>query len=579
MGRALKYAGKYRKYVSWSTFVIFISVFCGVIPYYLVNVMLVNFITGENVEFGYLVILCTGILISLLLKSIFQSFGLKLSHIGAFGTLHNMRVRFAKDITNHSFGEIASSGTGKYKKAFVEDVNNVERLVAHFIPEGFPNVFLIVIVLTAIFITDVRMGWLSLGSLPLGLIPTIIMFKNGTKMMPEYYEVKSHLNDTIIEYISGMEVVKVFGTTDKAYARFTNAVNNNRDKTLGWWKGSWLVQAIVGAGLPTTILLTLPVGTYMYLQGNLGLDVLIFTLMLNLSLGTPFLKFINFLPFIPNVGYAVENLEKMFVKENVCCGLRTDLPKDYTVKYEGVTFSYDEKEVVKGVDIELKPNTLTAFVGESGSGKSTLAKLLMHFWDVKTGMISLGGIDIREYTNEVYMSMLSYVSQDNHLFSGTIAENIGMGKLGSSREEIITAAKNAACHDFIMTLENGYDTEVGDLGSKLSGGEKQRITIARAILKDAPIIILDEATAFADAENEALIQSALSELLKDKIAIVIAHRLNTIVNSDNIIVLSDGKVNSSGTHNELLENSSLYQKLWERSEKAVDWTLEVRDHV
>ena len=486
-----------------------------------------------------------------------------------------MRVRFAKDLTNHSFGEISSVGTGKYKKAFVEDINNVERLVAHFIPEGFPNIFLIILVLLAIFITDWRMGLLSLGSLPIGLIPSIVMFKKGMVMMPEYYDVKSKLNDTIIEYISGMEVVKVFGTTEKAYKRFTQAVDTNRDKTLSWWKASWIIQSIVGSGLPCTILLTLPVGLFMYFNGDITINIFLFTIMLNLSIGSPFLKYINFLHFIPNVRYAVENLEEIFVKESVCSGLRTDLPKDYTIKYDNITFSYDEKDIIKGLSIELKPNTLTAFVGESGSGKSTLAKLLMHFWDVKTGAITLGDVDIREYTSETYMSMVSYVSQDTHLFSGTIAQNIGMGKLSATREEIIEVAKLSACHDFIMKLENGYDTEIGDLGGKLSGGERQRLTIARAILKNAPIIILDEATAFADAENEALIQKALGELLKGKTAIVIAHRLNTIIGANNIVVLADGKVDTQGTHQDLLENSTLYKKLWERSEQAIDWNLEV----
>ena len=575
MGRALKYAGKYRKYVNWATFIIFLGTICEVIPYYIVNLLLADIITGDHTTLLYVMKLCLIVTGALIGRSFLLTFGLKLSHIGAFGTLYNMRVRFAKDLTNHSFGEIASVGTGKYKKAFVEDINNVERLIAHFIPEGLPNIFLLLIVIGIIFATDYRMGWLSLASLPIGAIPTIIMFKQGVVMMPEYYDVKAKLNDTIIEYISGMEVVKVFGTTDKAYKRFTQAVDTNRDKTLGWWKGSWLIQSIVGAGLPCTILLTLPVGLYMYINGTLTIDVFLLTIMLNLSIGTPFIKFINFLPFIPNVSYAVENLEKIFVKESVCAGLRTDTPEDFTIRYEDVTFAYDEKDIIKGLNIELKPNTLTAFVGESGSGKSTLAKLLMHFWDVKTGAITLGGVDIREYTSEVYMAMVSYVSQDTHLFSGTVAENIAMGKKGATREEVIAVAKASACHDFIMQLEEGYDTQIGDLGGKLSGGERQRLTIARAILKDAPIIILDEATAFADAENEALIQKALGELLKDKTAIVIAHRLNTIIGANNIVVLADGKVDTQGTHEELLQSSPLYQKLWYRSERAIDWNLEV----
>ena len=575
MGRALKYAGEFRKYVYWATFVILVGTVFGIIPYYFINLMLVDIISGKGIDFVELLWLAGGSCFFLVAGYFLQSFGLKLSHVGAFGTLYNMRVRFAKDMANHSFGDISSEGTGKYKKAFVEDINTVERLVAHFIPEGLPNGFLLLIVLIAIFNADYRMGLLSLAILPIGLIPTLLMFKFGMAMMPEYYDVKSHLNDTIIEYIAGMEVVKVFGITDKAYARFTKAVDNNRDKTLGWWRKSWPIQSVVGAGLACTILFVLPFGTILYLNGEITLEVLILSIMLNIGIGSSYNKFINFLPFFANVDYAVENLEKLFVKESVCCGLRTEEPKSYRINYENVSFAYEDKDVIRDLDIELKPDTLTAFVGESGSGKSTLAKLLMHFWDVKTGAIYVDGVDIREFTNEVYMSMVSYVSQDTHLFSGTIAENIGMGKVGATREDIIEVAKASACHDFIMKLENGYDTDIGELGGKLSGGEKQRITIARAILKDAPIIILDEATAFADAENEALIQTALGELLKGKTAIVIAHRLNTIVNANNIVVLEQGKVHSQGTHKELLETSPLYQKLWYRSERAIDWNLEV----
>lgn len=575
MGRALKYAGEFRKYVYWATLVILIGSVFGIIPYYLVNLMLVDIIAGNGIDATELMWLAGGSAVFLIAGYFLQSFGLKLSHVGAFGTLYNMRVRFAKDMANHSLGEISSEGTGKYKKAFVEDINTVERLVAHFIPEGLPNVFLLIIVLGAIFNADYRMGLLSVAILPIGLIPTLLMFKAGMQMMPEYYDVKSHLNDTIIEYIAGMEVVKVFGITDKAYASFTKAVDNNRDKTLGWWKKSWPIQSVVGSGLACTILFVLPFGTMLYLDNEITLEVLILCIMLNLGIGSAYNKFINFLPFFANVDYAVENLESLFVKESVCCGIRTQRPKTYDIRYEDVSFSYEESDVIKGVNIELRPDTLTALVGESGSGKSTLAKLLMHFWDVKTGAIYVDGVDIREFTNEVYMSMVSYVSQDTHLFSGTIAENIGMGRLGATREEIIEVAKASACHDFIMKLEDGYDTDIGELGGKLSGGEKQRITIARAILKDAPIIILDEATAFADAENEALIQTALSELLKGKTGVVIAHRLNTIVNANNIVVLAGGKVDSQGTHKELLEKSSLYQKLWYRSERAVEWNLEV----
>ena len=575
MGRALKYAGEYRSKLYWATLLIFIGVMVSLIPYLVASVLVVDFFENNPLTFQELGIAFAICATALVIKSGLQAYGLKLSHIAAFGTLYNMRMRFAKDVANHSFGDIEKVGTGKYRKAFTDDINNLERLFAHFIPEGMPNIFLIILVYVYIFSMDTTMGFLSLAAIPVGLIPTIVSFRRGLKMMPEYYEVKAKLNDTIIEYIGGMEVVKVFGATGDAYARYMNAVDTNRDKTLGWWKGSWILQSVVGAGLPCTVILTLPVGLYLYTNGQVSLEVFILTLMLNLCLGEPLTKFINFLPFFPTVSYAVENLENLFVREGVCCGLRTDMPDNFDVEFKNVRFAYDETDVLKDLNIKFKADSLTALVGESGCGKSTIAKLMVHYWDANDGSINVGGVDLREYANDVYMSQISYVAQDTHLFSGTIAENIAMGKDGATREDIIRVARSAACHDFIMQLSNGYDTQVGDLGGMLSGGERQRITIARALLKDAPIVILDEATAFADAENESLIQQALSELLKGKTAVVIAHRLNTIVHADNIVVLADGHVDTQGTHEELLQNSKLYKKLWDRCESALDWNLEV----
>ncbi len=575
MGKTLKYAGEYRKYINWATFLTFLSVICIIVAYYLANKLLVGFLSKESMGFVYVMFICGGIALSKVIKGFLQGWGLKLSHEGAFGTLYNMRVQFAKDVTNHSLGEIIDNGTGVYKKGFVEDINNLEKILAHFIPEGYPNIFLVIILYVIIFIADWRMGFLSLASLPLGIIPTIVMFKKGLKIMPKYYKVKNDLNSTIIEYISGMEVIKVFGNTAASYGKYVKSVEMNRDSTIGWFRSSWKIQAIVGAGLPCTMLLTLPVGTYMYSTGVLSLDVLILVLMFNLSMAVPLTKIISFLPFIPSVNHAVKNLELIFNRENVCCGLRTQKPENYEVRFENVSFAYQETDVIGNLSLVLHADTLTAFVGESGSGKSTLARLLVHYWDVKSGRITIGGIDIREFTNETLMSMVSYVAQDTLLFSGTIADNIAMGKVGATRDEIIEAAKSAACHDFIIKLENGYDTEVGTLGGKLSGGERQRVTIARAILKDAPIVILDEATAFADAENEALIQQALSKLLNGKTSIVIAHRLNTIINADNIIVLENGEIHAQDPHKDLLKSCPLYKNLWERSERAVNWSLEI----
>lgn len=575
MGRVLKYAGEFRKYTKWALFLVFVSVIFSIVPYYLMNRLIVGFISGGTPNLNYVLILCAGSGIALLLKAVTNGWGLGLSHVGAFGTLHNMRVRFAMDVTNQPMGDITETGTGAYKKGFVEDVNTLELIIAHLIPEGLPNLFIVLTVYVLIFIADFRMGFLTLATLPIGIIPSIIMFRAGLRMMPMYYEVKDKLSAAIVEYVYGMEVVKVFGNTVASFRKFSKAVENNRDYTMEWFTKSWKISSVIFAGMPCTVLLTLPVGTHMYLSGTLALETLILVLMLNLSISVPIIKLVKFSTLIPNVGFAVTKLEKVFRRDNVCSGIRTQLPSSLEVRFNNVSFAYGERDVITDLSLTLKPDTLTALVGESGSGKSTLAKLLVHFWDARDGQISIGGVDIREFTSETLMSMVSYVAQDTLLFSGTIAENIAMGSPAATREDIVEAARAAACHDFITRLERGYDTDVGSLGDKLSGGEKQRVTIARAIIKDAPILILDEATAFADAENEDLIQEALGRLLADKTAVVIAHRLNTIVHADNIVVLDDGRIESEGTHDKLLQGSELYRRLWARNEQATRWNIEV----
>lgn len=298
--------------------------------------------------------------------------------------------------------------------------------------------------------------------------------------------------------------------------------------------------------------------------------------MLDLSMSAPLTRLTNFLPMIPQVSYTIDQLESLYETPDVKSGNITKYPSNFDVEFKKVTFAYHDKNVLENVSFKAKQGTMTGIVGESGSGKSTAARLIVHYWDVSSGQITIGGRDIRDYSFDTLMSMTSYVAQDNFLFEGTIADNLRMGKQNASEKEIVEAAKAASCHDFISKLPKGYDTDVGSLGGKLSGGERQRITIARAILKNAPIIILDEATAFTDAENEGHIREAIARLTEGKTVIVIAHRLSTIAASDNIIVLDKGKISTQGTHAHLMENSSIYQKLWSMSSRAVNWNIDVK---
>lgn len=576
MSAILKYAGKYRRHIFTALALISISVPIGVVPYFLISSLIGGYINetavmADVVRTSVLILLCFTV------KYILYGEGLNLSHEGAFGTLYNMRVKLADNLMHQPLGEVADGGTGKYKKSFVEEIGRIELMLAHMLPEGIPNLVMPFIVLAVIFVTDWRMGLLSLASLPFGIIGMGLMMKSGVKKMPLYYEAGAKLNNAVVEYVSGMEVIKIFGQTTSSFKKYSDTVENYKVFTLDWFKESWRSMSLVYAGMPCTVLLTLPVGAIMYYNGNLDLNTWIFVLMLDLSMSGPLTRVINFFPMFPQVDYTVKQLEALYSTEDVHSGNVSEMPESFDVEFKNVTFAYKDKDVLKNVSFKAEQGKKTALVGESGSGKSTAARLAVHYWDVSDGIITIGGRDIREYTFDTLMSMTAYVAQDNFLFKGTIADNLRMGKKDATMAEMIEAAKAAACHDFISKLPHGYDTEVGVLGGKLSGGERQRITIARAILKNAPIIILDEATAYTDAENEELITNALNELTKGRTVIMIAHRLGTIADADNIVVLDKGKVSANGTHDELMESSGIYRRLWQMSLEAGSWNIAVKE--
>lgn len=575
MSKILKYAGKNMKIIYLALVCVLLSVSLGIIPYFLANKLLVNLIEETVITSTYVITICVEIVILLILKAVTHGVGLMLSHKGAFTILCEMRKKFADKLSKQALGEVTKKGTGYFKKKFVEDIGQMEVTLAHIIPEMIPNLLVPLAVIIIIFMTDWRMGFLSMGSIPFGIIPMIVMIKMGTDKMPKYYESQSNLNNTVIEYISGMEVIKIFGRTTSSYEKYSNNVDDYRKYSWDWSKACWKNMAVVTIVLPCAIILTFPVGMYMYLQGSLSLDTFIFTLMLNMSIGIPLNKALLFMPYFPQLGFGMNSLEETFNGKELMIGSYMGDLDNKDIEYKNVSFSYEDKVVINKMSFNIKENSLVAIVGPSGGGKSTIVKLLIHYYDVNEGSISIGGHDIRDYNNDSLMNMISYVSQDNFLFNDSIMENIRLGKPEASDEEVVESAKLAASHDFIMKMEDGYQTIIGDGGGKLSGGEKQRITIARAILKDAPIIILDEATAYADAENEDLIQEAINKLMKNKTVIVIAHRLRSVVNADKIIFVKNGEIADMGNHDYLLSNSADYQMLWEVNEQSYNWKLEV----
>ena len=572
MKKILAYAGENKKWLLGAIILLLLSTIFGIIPYYFLNQIIVSLLENQFI-LSEAIKLIIWITLSLVLKAIFFGGGLGLSHIGAFNTLFNIRNTFSKNMAKHPMGHIMMEGTGKYKKSFVEDISSLESALAHMIPEGVPYICGVLMTVIAIFFADWRLGLATLIMIPISMTPMAYMMKVGLEKMPQFYESRDVLNHTLVEYVSAMEVIKIFNKTSSSYNRLHEAVTSSRDFTLEWCDVTWKAMSVLYSLLPCTLLLPLPLGIYFFMQDDISIGTLTLVIMLALSLGEPLLKLINFMPSIPMLDYAIKKVEEVFIHDDVQTGDFNELSTNFDVEFDQVTFAYEQKDVICDVSLKIPENSICALVGSSGSGKSTLAKLLMHFWDIKSGNIKIGGRDIRDFTFENLMNHISYVSQENTLFEGTVFDNIAIAKENISKEEVIEACKKANCHDFIMNLENGYDTNVGTLGGKLSGGERQRITIARAIIKNAPIIVLDEATAFADAENEFLIQEALSKLLIGKTVIIIAHKLHTITQVNQIALLHEGSIEECAKHDELLLKSATYKMLWDKNEKSINWDL------
>lgn len=569
--KILQYAREHRKKTYLAFFLILGSVMAGMAPYVITYDVITRFAERSGITPEYLLLASGGVTAVLLLQSLLFYKGLAASHQAAFDTLMGMRNRFADKLTRLPLGDIQAKGVGSYKKNLVDDIESVELLLAHMLPEGIPYILAPVMVYGILFIVDWRLALLSLAALLIGMIAVVLLMRAGIKKLDSYYAAARKMNATIVEYISGMEVIKVFNRTTASYENYIASVEDYKKYSLAWCNESWTYMAVYGSVLPCTILFLLPVGTVFYIQGTLPLPTFVFALLLSMSLGQPLVRLVEFFPTIPVLKHKIGQLEQTFAGRELTVAEQGIEPETYDVEFHEVSFAYEHKDVVCRVSFCARANSVTAIVGSSGSGKSTLAKLLVHFWDVKDGRITIGGVDIRAMSQETLMSLISYVAQDTFLFKTSIRENIRIGKPGASDGEVVAAARLAGCHDFIMKLKQGYDTNAGEDGNKLSGGERQRITIARALLKNAPIIILDEATAFTDPENEDKIQTALNQLIAGKTLIVIAHRLSTIVEADSIVVMDKGELLMQGSHAALLADCRTYRTLWDAHQQALHW--------
>jgi len=567
------YMGSYIRYTYAALITMFVALIASAIPFFMVYRIIKPLIDGEKLSAGYLAIHIAIIFVLELVYATLYVLGLKFSHIAAFNTLKNLRISLQKKLERQPLGAIQDMGNGRIKKLFTDDIDQVELLLAHAVPEGIANLSMALIAIICMFFADWKLALLSLCSLPLGMFAMGMMFKAGMSRMNAYYAASAKMNATIIEYVNGMEVVKVFGRDGESYQRYEKDIKDYRDFTLAWYKVCWPWMALYSAVLPCTALVMLPVGTLLVINGTSALADLVLVFCLSLSVGMPLLKALAFAGKIPQLGYKIDEIEKAMDNEPLKTNSAAFSGDSHIVRFEDVYFAYKEQEVLHGVSLELREGALTALVGESGSGKSTLAKLLVHYYDINGGRITLGGQDITDMSIEALNDNISYVSQEQFLFNTTLYDNILIGKPDASREKVMAAAEKAQCGEFLARLPKGIDTMAGDGGKQLSGGERQRISLARAILKNAPVIVLDEATAFIDPENEEKMNSAIAEIIKGKTVLVIAHRLQTIVNADKICVMKDGNIIAADTHEKLLQGCDEYKKLWNSSEARASWTI------
>ena len=535
----------------------------GMVPYFAAAKIIVLLLAGEKAMAAYMPWLLAA-LAGYLTRTVLYNGALGVSHKATFAILKTIREQMLAKLPKLPLGTVTDMQSGRMKQIIVDQVDGMETTLAHLFPEMTANIAAPVLTIVYLFVLDWRLALLSLAVFPIAFVFMMKVMGGYAKDYEGAVKATGEMSGAMIEYINGIEVIKAFNQGQKSYARLTDKVRANAQYYFDWMKRSQLGMSMAYAFFPAQMLTVLPLGWLFYIHGTLSAETFITVIVLALGMAAPIVAAFNFVDTLAQVGTTVSQVDEILKAEEQHHGETPVALKDHNIELKDVSFGYHaDKEILHHVNLRIPQHGMTALVGPSGSGKSTLAKLIAGFWDVKDGAITMGGCDLKQIPLEELYEQTSFVSQDNYLFDDTVRENIRMGRLSATDAEVEAAAHAAGCDSFIAELENGFDTRVGGGGAHLSGGERQRIAIARAMLKDAPVVILDEATAYIDPENEAVIQKAVAELVKDKTVIVIAHRLSTITDADNIAVVQDGRIAAQGTHAQLLQNSALYREMWQ----------------
>lgn len=546
-----------------AVFIAIIGVGFGVIPYFSVAAIINNLVaknTNLNNYYPYIFAVFLGFLASIL----FHEISTIISHNLAYRIIEDKRKLLADKLSKISMGEVERKSSGQWSQFMVETLDKMEKPIAHVIPEVIANIFIPIVLVITIFIMDWRIGIANLLTIPLGLLFSMLMMRGYEEKSKRYQEAAKAMNTTMVEYVNGIKVIKAFNKSASSFGKFRKTVEENKNAMLDWYLSVCFSMTATMETIPSTMVFVLPASLYFFMKGSVEVGTLIMCILLSYASYKPLIKAMSHMETIANIKVVFEEIKKIMEIPNLKRGEEVRDIKSYDVEFKDVTFAYEEsKNVLNNISFKANENELTAIVGNSGSGKSTITKLIAGFWNVSNGEILIGKTNLNELPLKQNMELVSYVSQENFLFNKTILENLKMAKEDASMDEIKEACEKASCYNFIKGLPNGYETIVGKGGANLSGGEKQRIAIARCFLKNSPIVLLDEATAYSDPDNESVIQQSIDKLIKDKTVIMVAHRLSTIVNANKIIVVDNGEVIEEGTHKQLLELNGRYKKMWD----------------
>ena len=569
-----KLAGKRKKTLTISCIFSIIASALSIIPFFLIYLILLELFNPSfnQVNTWYLIFLLAFIYI---ITYIVLIYSYDLSHRAAYEILYETRIKLGERMTQLPLGYFNEKNTGELETIMNENVERLEFFLAHHLPEMMAIIFVPSFLFIFHFILDWRMALASSILIFLALTIVALNGRKWSEIVEDFLTAQSKVNSTIVEYTQGITAIKIFNQTAESFQKYKKNMALWRDNLIKWSKKTAITFSLFEAFISSTLIVILPVGIWLYSQGTLTMEIFFFFLLIGPLFGGLFTRIYQFLNYWLEEKECMDRVNTLYYTQVLMDCKEDRILSCYDITFNNVNFSYggEEKDVLRSISFNIPQGSVCALVGPSGAGKTTIARLLPRFWDIEKGEISIGGNNIKELSIKRLLSSISLVFQDVFLFNDTILENIRLGKIDATEEEVLAAANAAHCNEFINKLPNGYNSVIGEKGVKLSVGEKQRISIARALLKDAPIIILDEATAFIDPENEKLIQEALNCIIKDKTVLIIAHRLSTIINVDQILVLKNGTIVEMGTHEELLKKKGHYNKMWEAHISTLGWGI------